>query len=130
MDRLANMLNAIKNAGYAHRTEVFVPYSKFKHAVARSLFDEGYVAGFEKVSRNKGGDQLKVTVKFFENGDPRVSNVKRISKSSRRIYKGHDEMHQIRQGFGHLFVSTPKGIMTSIAARKAHVGGEVLFEIW
>ncbi len=130
MDVLANMLNSIKNAGHAHRPTVLVPYSQFKHAVARALHAEGYIAGFEKRPRTKGGDLLEITVKYFDDGAPRVSNLRRISKSSRRIYAGSAELQPVRQGYGHLFVTTPKGIMTSTAARKAHVGGEVLFEIW
>lgn len=130
MDTLADMLNAIKNAGRAGRPLVTVSYSQFKHAVARALFEEGYIAGFEKISRNRGGDILQVAVKFYDDTRPRVSDLRRISKSSRRIYAGHSDLHGVRQGYGHLFVTTPKGIMTSVAARKAHVGGEVLFEIW
>jgi len=130
MDMLANMLNSIKNAGHAGRSTVTVPYSQFKHAVARALHQEGYIAGYEKLARNKGGDVLQVTVKYYEDTKPRVSNLRRISKSSRRIYAGQADLHAVRQGHGHLFVTTPKGIMTSVAARKAHVGGEVLFESW
>jgi len=130
MDMLANMLNSIKNAGHAGRPTVIVPYSMFKHAVARALHEEGYIAGYERLSRTRGGDKLSITVKYRDDSTPRVSNLRRISKSSRRIYAGQADLHAVRQGYGHLFVTTPKGIMTSTAARKAHVGGEVLFEIW
>jgi small subunit ribosomal protein S8 len=130
MVQIANMLNSIKNASHAGRPTVLVPYSQFKHAVARALHAEGYIAGFEKRPRTKGGDLLEITIKYRDDSTPRVSNLRLISKSSRRVYAGHSELHPVRQGYGHLFVSTPKGIMTSVASRKAHVGGEVLFEIW
>ncbi len=130
MVQLANMLNSIKNAGHAGRATVLVPYSQFKHAVARALHTEGYIAGYEKRTRARGGDLLELTVKFYDDESPRVSSLRCISKSSRRVYAGHTDLHGVRQGYGHIFVSTPKGIMTSVAARKAHVGGEVLFEIW
>ncbi len=131
MNPLANMLIAIKNAGYAHKSETTLPYSAFKHAVARALHTAGYITSFEKRSREKGGDVLIVGIAFREDGrTPRITDVQHISKPSRRVYGAATQMRTIRQGFGHIFVTTPKGIMTSTEAKKAHVGGELLFEIW
>jgi small subunit ribosomal protein S8 len=131
MNPLANMLIAIKNAGYAHKSETTLPYSMFKHSIARALHAAGYIASFEKKTREKGGDILAVGIAFREDGrTPRITDVHHISKPSRRVYKGADDLRTVRQGFGHIFVTTPKGIMTSSEAKKAHVGGELLFEIW
>ena len=131
MNPLANMLVAVKNAGYAHKSEMILPYSLFKHAVARALHGSGYITSFEKKTREKGGDVLVVGIAFREDSRaPRITDIHLISKPSRRVYKAAEKLRTVRQGFGHIFVTTPKGIMTSVEARKANVGGEVLFEIW
>lgn len=131
MDIIANMLISLKNAGYAGKSEVQIPYSSFKHAIARALLAAGYITSFERKSREKNGDVLLVVLRYREESKtPRISDVRRLSKSSRRLYSGADQMRSVRQGSGHVFVTTPKGIMTSVEAKKAHVGGELLFEIW
>jgi small subunit ribosomal protein S8 len=128
---LADMLTAVKNAGFARKSETTVPYSQFKHAVARALHTAGYITSYEKKTREKGGDVLTVGISFREDGrTPRITDIHHISKPSRRVYGSADRMRSVRQGAGLMFISTPKGIMTSMEAKKAHVGGELLFEIW
>lgn len=128
MDPISNMLNSIKNAGATNLPTVTVPHSSLCFAVAELLSREGYVGSVTK----KG----KKTRKFIEVGvsyqgaRPRVTGVKRISKPSRRVYMGVGDVRPVRQGHGLLVLSTPKGLMTGNEARKEHVGGEALFNIW
>ena len=75
--------------------------------------------------------QKSLEIGFIYNGNKaRITDVKRISKPSKRIYKGHSEIFTVKQGFGSTFVSTPKGILSDDEARKEKVGGEILFQIW
>lgn len=122
------MLTTIKNGGRTHKDVVHVPFSKFKHAIANVLLAHGYIASFDRKKRATG-DILEIGIKYV-NGKPRVHDVKRISKLSRRMYARVKDLQPVKQGHGAIVLSTPKGVMVDEQARKEQVGGEVLFEIW
>ena len=130
MDVLANMLVALKNAGKAKKPLVTVPFSQFKVSVAKALLENGYITSYEKRDRKVGGDVLLLTVKYAQSGSSIINDIKRISKPSRRMYVGTKQLGPVRQGSGHIFLSTPKGVLSNVEAARQHVGGEVLFEIW
>ncbi len=123
------MLIMIKNATNASREIVVVPYSKMKNAIATCLLNEGYLAGIAKKTK-KGFPVLELSiVPTPKDGTPKVSEVKRISKPSRRVYVGVRDMKPVKNGRGILVISTPKGILTDKQAKKEMVGGEALFTI-
>lgn len=127
MDTLANMLVSIKNAGLVNKTSVVIPSSKMKVAVLELLKREGYV---KAINITEG---IKPTVEIalvYVNKLPRITNVKRVSKPSKRVYAGVKDIESVKYGHGISVLSTPKGIMTDKEARKEMVGGEVLFKIW
>ncbi len=128
MDQIANMLITLKHGGIAGKATVTVPYSGYKASIAKVLLDKGYIKSFEKKSREKG-DLLELGIQYVQN-NPRISGVKRISKSSRRVYLPVKKIRDVKFGFGTVILSTPKGILTGQDAQKEQVGGEVLFEIW
>lgn len=122
------MLNHIKNAGNAGRHNVVVGYSKLKHDIAEVLREEGFVKSVEK--KSKGARHSLSIDLYTENRIPKVKGVKRHSKPSKRIYRKAAEIRPVKQGYGILVLSTPKGIMAGYKARKEGVGGEALFSIW
>ena len=124
------MLIQIKNAGTAGKESVSIPHSKVKLAIAQVLLLEGYVASLNK--KGKKDEKAKVidVGVMYKNGEAKIKGVQRISKPSRRVYLGVKEVYPVRQGFGLLVLSTPKGILTGKEARKEKVGGEVLFKVW
>jgi small subunit ribosomal protein S8 len=128
MDQLANMIIQMKNAGNAGRDHVDVPYSKIKHNIANVLKEEGFVKNVSE-GTVKGKKVLSIDL-ILENRIPKIKGVKRLSKSSKRIYKKSSEIRPIKSGYGLLVISTPSGIMSGTQARKEHLGGEVLFSIW
>ena len=128
MDPIADLITRIKNAGAVGKTSVIMPYSKFKFAVAKMLCEEGYIASVDRKGR-KHGKVIEIGL-AYENEQPKIRDIKRLSKLSQRIYMGVRDMKPIRQGYGDLVLSTPKGIMTAKKARKERVGGEALFTIW
>lgn len=129
MDTLSNMLNSIKTAGRAGKTMIEIPHSKLKAAVLECLKKEGYINSFKIENNKKGFPMLLVQLAY--NGDkPRVNEISRISKPSRRMYSKAKELKPFKNGFGRIILSTPKGIMTEKEARSEQVGGEVLFKIW
>jgi small subunit ribosomal protein S8 len=128
MDPIANMITGIKNSGNAGRSSLVVSYSKIKEAIAEVLRKEGFIKGAEK--KVVGGKPSLVIDLFLEGRTPKVRGVKRVSKTSKRVYKKSSEIRLVKNGYGSVILSTPKGVMSGRDARKEKVGGEVLFTIW
>jgi small subunit ribosomal protein S8 len=123
-DPIADMLTRIRNALAAGKTDVSMPLSKQKQAIAQVLKDEGYISDFSATEQD-GKPSLSVTLKYYE-GKPVIEKIKRVSRPGLRIYKGKDQLPKIMGGLGVAIVSTSAGLMTDRAARKAGYGGEVL----
>jgi small subunit ribosomal protein S8 len=127
-DPIADMLTRIRNAASRKHKSVIMPYSKHKVEILKVLKSAGYISSFtvsEELKRN-----ISVILKYHD--DSSVINVlKRISKSSRRIYmSAHDLARSIyKDGLGTAIVSTPLGVMTDNDAIKQGVGGEVLLYV-
>jgi small subunit ribosomal protein S8 len=128
MDPIANMLVMIKNASRAGHESTAFPYSKIKFEIAETLSRAGFLKNVNKKSK-KGGESIEVGL-LYTNDMPRISDVERVSKVSRRIYKGVNELKSVRNNTGLFVLSTPKGILTDKEAKKEHVGGEVILSIW
>jgi small subunit ribosomal protein S8 len=129
MDTIANMLIMIKNAGYAHHETVSLPYSKLKHEIANCLVKGGFIGNVSK--KTDKGDKAILEIGLLKTaGKPRISDVERISKPSKRVYIKAKDIKPIRHGLGLMVLSTPKGIMIASEAKKELVGGEALFRIF
>ena len=122
-DPIADMLTRIRNGLAAGKTEVVMPYSKLKQAIAQVLKDEGFITDFAKQEGVKA--TLSVDLKYYE-GKPVIEKVSRVSRPGLRIYKNKDELPKVMGGLGVAIISTSAGVMTERAARKAGHGGEVL----
>lgn len=127
MDTLANMLISIKNAGLVRKASVVIPHSKMKESVLKVLKSEGYIKTYHV---KEGAKPLLEIVLEYKGENPRISGVTRVSKNSKRVYKGVKQISPVKYGHGIAVFTTPKGIMTDKEARKEMVGGEVLFTIW
>ncbi len=123
-DPIADMLTRIRNAQRVEKTEVVMPSSKLKVAIAQVLADEGYIDGF-KVEPNEGKPQLSIGLKYYA-GRPVIERLERVSRPGLRIYKGRTAIPQVMNGLGVAIVSTSRGVMTDRRARTQGVGGEVL----
>ena len=129
MDKISNLIINIKNAGCARKEYASVPYSQYKMAVAKLLKKEGFLVSVESKGK-KVKKTIQMEVAYNKDGSPRLNEVVRISKPSKRVYLGAKDIRPIKGGFGVLVLSTPKGIVTDKTARKENIGGEVLFKIW
>jgi small subunit ribosomal protein S8 len=128
MDQISNMIIMMKNGSLKGKESVVIPYSKMKNAILECLKKEGYVADVAKKTK-KDHPVLEVALVYVDK-KPKISEVERISKQSRRIYFGMKDIHSVRNGSGLLVLSTPKGILSGKEARKEQVGGEALFRVW
>ena len=128
MDPISNMIIMLKNASLANKELVFLPYSKMKNAIAECLKKEGYINSFsKKIAKNNPVLEVEL---IYVDKKPKITEVERISKQSRRVYFGVKDIHRVRNGAGLLVLSTPKGILSGREARKEQVGGEALFRLW
>lgn len=128
-DPIADFLTAIRNANSARHPEVTIRASNLKLQIARILQEEGYIEGFEAVPDDKQG-QIKVTLRYIENRERVFQVLERVSKPGRRVYVGKDKIARVQGGLGVAILSTPRGVLTDRAARRAGVGGEVLARIY
>ncbi len=127
-DPIADMLTRIRNGIQARHPRVDMPSSTLKVEVARILKEEGYISNF-KVGDEGKKKLLKVFLKYSNDGANAISSLDRVSKPGRRVYVGAHEIPRILGGLGVSILTTPRGVLTGKAARKAGVGGEVLCNV-
>ena len=127
-DPLSDMLTRLRNAQMVGKTNVEMPGSKLKSAVASVLKDEGYINDFS-ASDESGKLRLSIDLKYFD-GKPVIAEINRISRPGLRKYSARDELPSVRKGLGVAIISTSQGVMTDRAARAAGVGGEVLCTVY
>ena len=131
-DPIADMLTRIRNALLAGQLTVEIPASKIKTEIARILKEEGYVEDFT-VGDEKPFSLITITLKYHgsrRNRQPVITNIQRISKPGRRVYRARTDLPRVMSGIGIAIVTTPKGVMTAQQARRERVGGEVLCYVW
>lgn len=129
-DAISNLIISLKNASSAKKESLSVPYSKMKEAILVVLQKNDYIKSFEVRGAEKASTKNLYIVLKYDAGVPAITDVKRISKFSKRVYKGVHEIFPIRNGHGSTIFSTPTGIITDKEARKNQIGGEALFAIW
>ena len=123
-DPIADFLTRIRNGQSSGKTEVNVPTSKVKVAIAKVLKDEGYIEDFS-ATEVEGKPSLLVQLKYYQ-GRPVIDRLERVSRPGLRIYRGKDELPKVLGGMRTVIVSTPRGVMTDRQARAIGQGGEVL----
>ena len=125
---VADMLTRIRNAIRAKHDRVNVPLSKLKVNIAKLLVQEGYIESFSVVDENHG--HIAIVLKYGRNQINAILGLKRTSRAGRRVYVGYDGAPTVLNGMGISIISTSLGLLTDRDARKQHVGGEVLCEVW
>ena len=128
-DLLADALTRIRNASLRKLDVTQLMHSKLVEAVMVVFESKDYIESFN-VIEDGNKKFIKVVLKYDKNGNSVITEVKKISKPGRRVYKGTDEIKKFKNGYGTIVVSTSKGVLSNDDAHKAKVGGEVLCSIW
>ena len=126
-DPIGDMLARIKNSLMRNHKKVELPSSKFKIKLTEVLKKEGYIIDYTVTEEVK--PNLKINLKY-NSGNPVISSIERISKPGRRIFSSAESLQKINNGLGIAIVSTPKGVMTDIDARKQNIGGEIICKVF
>ena len=128
-DPLGDMLTRIRNGQQARKDSVVSPASKLRVRVLDVLQREGYIRGFKQEQSEAGLPELHIELKY-DQGEPMIREISRVSKPSRRIYRKAKELPRFYNGLGISIVSTPRGVLSDHEARDQNVGGEVLCQVF
>ncbi|HCX10363.1 MAG TPA: 30S ribosomal protein S8 [Hyphomonas sp.] len=127
-DPLGDMLTRIRNAQMRGMSKVVTPSSKLRIRVLEVLINEGFIRGYTEVEKD-GHKNIDIELKYYE-GQPVISEIKRVSKPGRRVYSSVSDIPLVRNGLGISTLSTSKGVMSDNSARSENVGGEVLCRVF
>ena len=127
-DPIGDMIARVKNAQARNHKKVDLPSSNFKSKIADILKNEGFIKDF-KISIEEKKNILSLELKYHS-GNPVISNFERVSKPGRRIFSSAESLPKINNGLGIAIVSTPKGVMTDIDARRQNIGGEIICKVF
>ena len=127
-DPIGDMIARIKNSQMRNHKKVQLPSSKFKIKIAEVLKSEGFIINY-KVIDNESKPNLEINLKY-NLGNPVISSIERVSKPGRRIFSSAESLPKINNGLGIAIVSTPKGVMSDVDARKQKIGGEIICKVF
>ena len=125
-DPISDLFTRIRNALIAKHEGLMVPNSKIKVAICRILKEEGFIKDFTVSNDDLVKKNIKIKLKYRQNGEPLINEIIRVSKSSKRIYVKKRKVPKPLRGFGISMVSTSKGILSGREARLKNVGGELV----
>ena len=128
-DQISDMITRIRNSVLVKHSTVAVNKSKVNNKILEVLSDEGFISEFEEDVSEKTPN-YSIKLKYYDDGSSAITGLKRVSKPGLKIYVKKDEIPSYFSGMGVAIVSTSKGIMTGLEAKKLSLGGEVLFYIW
>ena len=127
-DPIGDMIARVKNAQARSHKKVDLPSSNFKTIIAEVLKGEGFIIDYN-VENKSGKPNLTISLKY-NSGNPVINTIERVSKPGRRIFSSAESLPKINNGLGIAIISTPKGVMTDIDARKQKVGGEIICKVF
>ena len=128
-DPVSDMLTRIRNANQALHEKVSMPTSKLKEEIARILAAEGYIDGYE-VAGIGARRTLAVTLRYGSSRKRVIEGLRRVSSPGRRVYAPAGELPRVQGGLGVAVISTSQGLLPDREARRRHLGGEILCEVW
>jgi len=129
-DLVADALTRIRNASMRKLEVTELLHSKLVESVVKIIHDKGYIENYNVVELDGNKKSIKVVLKYDDNGNQVINELKKISKPGRRVYKGAEDIRRFKNGYGTIIVSTSKGVISNDDAYKNGVGGEVICSIW
>ena len=128
-DPIGDMIARIKNAQARNHKKLELPSSNFKVKIVDVLKNEGFIIDYKVNKKESNKADLMINLKYHS-GSPVISTIERVSKPGRRIFSRAQSLPKINNGLGIAIISTPKGVMTDIDARKQKLGGEIICKVF
>ena len=129
MDPIGDMFTRIRNGQMRSLPKVEIPSTNFRLKILEVLKTEGFITNFYLEKKDNNKKSLMVDLKYYE-GTPVIREIKRISKPGRRVYSRATSIPKIQNGLGLAIISTTKGVMSDVDARKNNIGGEVICKVF
>ena len=128
-DPIGDMIARLKNAQMRNHKKIVLPSSKFKVKIAEVLKTEGFIIDYKINEKDGNKSSLEINLKY-NYGSPVISVIERVSRPGRRIFSSAESLPKINNGLGIAIISTPKGVMSDMDARKKKVGGEIICKVF
>ncbi len=128
-DPIGDMIARLKNAQMRNHKKVILPSSNFKAKIAEVLKTEGFIIDYKVSVNDEKKPNLEIDLKY-NYGSPVISTIERVSKPGRRIFSSAESLPKINNGLGIAIISTPKGVMSDMNARKQKIGGEIICNVF
>jgi len=128
-DPIADLLTRIRNAVLVGKDRCDAPASKIKLELSKILQEEGFIRTFKVLEEGPQGT-LRLYLRYSPDGEPAIHGLERVSRPGLRVYRGVEELPEVRGGMGVAVISTSKGLMTDAKARESRLGGEVMCRMW
>lgn len=124
---IIDLVIRIKNGYMSKKPVIESPHSKYKEAILKKLTGLKFIESYVVEGDIKKNIRINLS---YEEGKPAITDVKIYSKPGMRLYISYKNLKPVLSGFGYSVLSTSKGIMTDREAKKAKLGGELLFSFW
>tara|TARA_B100001996_G_C18368500_1_gene480686 strand:- start:114 stop:512 length:399 start_codon:yes stop_codon:yes gene_type:complete len=128
-DPIGDMIARLKNAQMRNHKKVMIPSSNFKIKIADVLKNEGFIIDYKVSEKDDNKNNIEIDLKY-NSGSPVINTIERVSKPGRRIFSRADSLPKINNGLGIAIISTPKGVMSDVDARKNKLGGEIICKVF
>lgn len=128
-DTLGDFLTIIRNASMAGKKTCTAHFSKLRQGVVAILKESGYISGYRQIENENGHATLEIRLKYVDN-TPAITGIERLSKPGRRLYFGYQEIPRVLGGLGINILTTSKGVVSDVQARREKLGGEVICKVW
>ena len=128
-DLIADQLTVIRNAIMAGKKTVIIKRSHLLEDFVKIVKEEGFIDNYAIIEDNKQG-QIKIYLKYTEEGEPLLDRLEKVSKPGRRVYISAEDVKSVRGGVGLAIYSTSKGVMTDKQAKQQGIGGELICRVW
>jgi small subunit ribosomal protein S8 len=129
-DIIADALTRIRNAAMRKLETTSLMHSNTVEAVCNVLKQKEYIEDYKVVDTDEKKKTISVTLKYDDNDNSVINEIKRLSKSGRRVYGSASELKSFKNGYGTIIVSTNKGVIANDEAYKQNVGGELICSVW
>jgi small subunit ribosomal protein S8 len=133
-DPVADLLTRIRNGNARGVARVRIPYSRLKKEIVRVLKEQGFIADYASELDSSASESskatLRVELKYGPDGEKVIRHIQRVSRPGRRVYKGFRDVPEVLNGLGVVVISTPKGVLSNLEAKRQRLGGEILCEVW
>lgn len=120
---ITSMLAVIKTGLMNRESSIIVPYKSLNRGFLNLLYKEGFINGFIPFKEEK--KKIEIVLKYHH-GKPTISDIVVFSTLSRKLYISCATLWKLDTSTQTFVLSTTKGMLTGVQAKKNNIGGELI----